>query len=274
MNQLQAFIYFFKRMDIVMLDDILTDDISYCGITKALFLDKLLDIFVCNLFIEKETLAMQWSESNTNCLKFSCWKLDEFENTLLITSKEDGSIISFINKTPQFNHHNSNFRIYEDEEIGFVKSTEFIMLQNQCKNAIEEMTEVIFTTELILNWITKYETLQLEVRDEEELLIYANIKYIEEFYGLYDSTLMEQDFILNYKEAELAVLDFEKLELQDWLEKYHNLYFCVLIPTNSLADVLCENEYRFKVGNKEYKSKELFCVDRFTDLYHRMFNND
>ena len=59
MNQLQAFIYFFKRMDIVMLDEILTDDISYCGITKALFLDKLHDIFVCNLFIEKKTLAMQ-----------------------------------------------------------------------------------------------------------------------------------------------------------------------------------------------------------------------
>ena len=261
-------------MDIVMLDDILTDDISYCGITKALFLDKLLDIFVCNLFIEKETLAMKWSESNTNWLKFSCWKLDEFENTLLVTSKEDGSIISFINKTPQFNYHNSNFRIYEDEEIGFVKGAEFIMLQNQCKNAIEEMTEVIYTTELILNWLNKYELLHLEVRDDEELLIYTNIKYIEEFYWLYDSTLMEQDFILNYKEAEIAVLDFEKLELLDWLEKYHNLYFCVLMPTNSLADVVCANEYRFKVGNKEYKSKELFYVDRFTDLYHRMFNND
>jgi len=274
MNQLQAFIYFFKRMDIVMLNDILTDDISYCGITKAMFLDKLHDICEYNLSLGKETLAMKWSESNTNSLKFSCWKLDEFANTLLITSKEDGSIISFINKTPQFNYHNYNFRIYEDEEMGFVKSAEFIILQNQCKNAIEEMKEVIFTTELILNWIKKYESLQLEVSDEEELLIYTNIKYIEEFYELYDSTLMEQDFILNYKEAEIAVLDFEKLELQDWLEKYHNLYFCVLIPTNSLADVLCANEYRFKVFNKEYKSKELFCVDRFTDLYHRMFNND
>ena len=62
MNQLQAFIYFLKRMDIVMLDEILTDDISYCGTTKALFLEKLQDIFVWNLFLENEVLPVQWSE--------------------------------------------------------------------------------------------------------------------------------------------------------------------------------------------------------------------
>jgi hypothetical protein len=41
MNELQAFIYFLKCMDVVMLDEILTDDIYYCGTPKALFLEKL-----------------------------------------------------------------------------------------------------------------------------------------------------------------------------------------------------------------------------------------
>ena len=268
MTQLQAFVYFLRRMDTVMLNDILTDDISYCGITKALFLDKLHDIFVCNLSLGKETLAMKWSESNTNALKFSCYKLDEFENTLLVTSKEDGSIVSFINKTPQFSHHNSNFRIYEDEEIGFVKSTEFIMLQNQCKNAIEEMTEVILTTELILNWVNKYELLHVEIRDEEELLIYTNIKYIEEFYCLWDSKLTEKESILNYKEAEIAVLEYDKIEIQEWLEKYYDYYHQDMCPRNSPAVFLCDKEYRFKERIYEYKSKELYFFEKFIFLYY------
>ena len=29
------------------------------------------------------------------------------------------------------------------------------MLQNQCKNAIDEMTDVVITTDLILNWLNK-----------------------------------------------------------------------------------------------------------------------
>lgn len=267
MNQLHAFVYFLKRMDTVMLDEILTDDISYCGTTKALFLEKLQDIFVWNLFIEKETLAIKWSESNTKCLKFSCWKLDEFENTLLITSKEDGNIISFINKTPQFNHHNSNFRIYEDEEIGFVRSTEFIMLQHKSKTAIEEMTDVLFTTELILNWVNQYEILYHEIKDEDDVCKYGNTKYIEEFFWMWESKSYEKDLILKYKEAETAVLEYTENEIVDWLDKYHNLYYCVLMPSNSLADFVCNIEYRYKVGNREYRSKELYYVEKFTDLY-------
>ena len=83
-----------------MLDEILTDNISYCGTKKALFLDKLQDIFTWNLFLENETLPVQWSESNTNCLQFFCWKPNEYENAFLINSTKDGSIISFINKRP------------------------------------------------------------------------------------------------------------------------------------------------------------------------------
>jgi hypothetical protein len=120
-------------MDIVMLDEILTDDISYCGTTKDIFLDKLQDIFTWNLFLENKTLPVKWSETNSNHLQFFCWQSNEYENILLVTSKESGEIISFINKRPHFGFHNSAFRIYEDEEIGFVKSTEFIMLQNKEK---------------------------------------------------------------------------------------------------------------------------------------------
>lgn len=270
MNQLQAFVYFLKRMDIVMLDEILTDDISYCGTSKTLFLEKLQDIFVWNLFLENQTLPVQWSETNSNHLQFFCWQSNEYENILLVTSKKSGEIISFINKRPHFGHHTSALRIYEDEEIGYVKSTEFIMLQYQSKTAIEEMTDVLFTTELILNWVNNYEILYHEIKDEDDVCKYGNTKYIEEFFWLWESRSYEKDLILNYKQAEIAVLEFNKIEIQEWLEKYSDYYYDDHCPRNSSADFVCEKEYMLKFGNKEYKSKEMFYVEKFIDLYDKM----
>ena len=42
------------------------------------------------------------------------------------------------------------------------------MLQHHCKTAIEEMTDVLFTTELIVNWVNNYESLYLKIKDEED----------------------------------------------------------------------------------------------------------
>mgnify|MGYP000670935732 FL=1 len=256
MNQLQAFVFFLKRMDIEMLDEILTDDISYCGTTKPVFLEKLHDIFVWNRSLGNLTLPVKWSDTNTNHLQFLCWTPNEYENILLVTSKKSGDIISFINKRPHFGHHTSALRIYEDEEIGFVKSTDFIMLQHHCKTAIEEMTDVLFTTELIFNWVNQYEILYNEIKDEDDVCKYGNTKYIEEFFWLWESKTYEKDLILKYKDAETAVLEFNKIEISDWLDKYHNLYYCVLFPSNSLAEFICDKEYRYKHGNREYKSKK------------------
>jgi hypothetical protein len=141
------------------------------------------------------------------------------------------------------------------------------MLQNQCKNAIEEMTEVLYTTDLILNWVNQYLSIYDEIKDEDDECIYKNIKYVEEFFELWQSKSYEKDLILEYKDAELAVLEYNEIEIIDWLDKYHNLYFCVLMPSNSLADFVCDIEYRYKLGNREYQSKELYYVEKFTDLY-------
>lgn len=275
MTQLQAFVYFLRRMDIVMLNDILTDDISYCGTTKSILLEKLQDIFDWNTFLKNEMLPVKWSDSNTNCLQFFCWKPDEWVNTLLITSMKDGKIISFINKTPHFGFHKSSLRIYEDEEIGFVKSTEFIMLQNQCKNAIDEMTDVLITTDLILNWLKKYKFLYNEIIDGDDEIKYKNIECVEDFYERWDTNLVLEGYILKYKEAEIAVQDYEQLDLVEWLDKYNYLYYCVIDPRNSIAIFICDKTYRFKEGLKEYESKELFFVERFLDLYHtnNLFQN-
>ncbi len=62
------------------------------------------------------------------------------------------------------------------------------------------------------------------------------------------------------------------MEINDWLDKYHNLYFCVLFPSNSLVEFVCDKEYRYKLGKNEYKSKELYYVEKFTDLYYKMNN--
>jgi hypothetical protein len=144
------------------------------------------------------------------------------------------------------------------------------MLQHQSKTAIEEMKDVLFTTELILNWVNQYEILYHEIKDEDDVCKYGNTKYIEEFFWLWESKSYEKDLILKYKEAEIAVLEFNEMETQDWLEKYSDYYYYDQCPRNSSADFICDKEYRLKFGNREYKSKELFFVEKFTELYYKM----
>jgi hypothetical protein len=132
------------------------------------------------------------------------------------------------------------------------------------------MTDVLFTTELILNWVNQYEILYHEIKDQDDFCKYGNTKYIEEFFWLWESKSYEKDLILKYKDAEIAVLEYDKIEIQDWLEKYNAYYYNEQCPRNSSAVFLCDKEFRFKEGKYEYKSKELYYVEKFTGLYYEM----
>ena len=90
------------------------------------------------------------------------------------------------------------------------------------------------------------------------------------FYPNIFTLLYRTHVILNYKEAEIAVLEYDQIEIQDWLEKYNDYYYqdmCHMCPRNSPAISLCDKDYSFKEGINEYKSKELYFTEKFIDLY-------
>jgi hypothetical protein len=110
MTQLEAFIYYLKQMDLEMLNDILSDDIFYCGTTKKIFLEKLDAIFEHNISLNNKTLAAQRSKVKPNCIEFVCWNNHYWKNALLVSEKK-GAIISFISKRRNESHYAHNFRI-------------------------------------------------------------------------------------------------------------------------------------------------------------------
>lgn len=267
MTQLDAFIYFLEQMDLKMLDEILTEDISYCGISKKLFLEKLVDVFEYNASLNNKTLAVQKSPKNPNCIQFFCWQPNYWENSLLVKDIE-GAIVSFIRKPKNESHSPFNFRIYHDEEIGFVKSADFIMTQHKCKEAIDLVKGKILTTDLILNWLSEYEDLYQELNDENnDVSIIENIKYLEEFVGQWEMLDYDKRLILNYTLAEEALNEYNTIDEQEWTKKHSDTYYCKLIPGNSLAEFLCDQKHRFNEGTRLYESKELYLVHKFTDLY-------
>lgn len=256
-------------MDIVMLNDILAEDISYCGISKKMFLEKLGDVFEYNASLNNKTLAVQKSPKNTNCIEFFCWHTGYWENSLLVKENK-GSIISFIRKQKSDSHNPFCFRIYQDEEIGFVKSTDFIMTQQKCKEAIDLVKDKILTTELILNWLSEYEYLYEELNDENnDVSIIENIKYLEEFVDLWECRDWDKRLILNYTLAEEALNEYNTIDEQEWIEKHLYIFTCKLISGNTFVEFICDEKHRFKEHTNFYQSKELYIVHKFTDLYHR-----
>ncbi|QBN19758.1 hypothetical protein [Flavobacterium nackdongense] len=266
MTQLDAFIYFLERMDLEMLDEILTEDISYCGTTKKIFLEKLAGIFKYNTSLNNKTLAVKKSKKNQNCIKFVCWNNTYWENRLLVTESK-GSIISFVSKRKNNLHSKSHFRIYKDEKIGFVKSADFIILQNNCKNAINLFSGRILTTEFIHNWVSVFRCLYKEINEES---IIKNIRYFEEFVEFWEATCYEEELIQKYTLAEEALNEYRTTDELEWIKRYAYIFYCELIPGNTCAEYLCDETYRFKEGNIIYESKELYLVYKFTDLYNSL----
>lgn len=70
MTQREAFFYYFKNMDIPNLELILTDDIFYSGIPRALFINKLKLVFEQNTKLGKE-MDYTFENQNPNFFYFS-----------------------------------------------------------------------------------------------------------------------------------------------------------------------------------------------------------
>lgn len=272
MTQLDAFIYFLEQMDLKMLNEILTEDISYCGTTKEIFLEKLGGVFEYNASLNNKTLAVQKSSKNPNYINFLCFDNKYWVNTLLVTHR-NGTILSFLNKKRNDSHFKGNFRVYNDEEIGYVKTTELIMTQNVCKYAIDLISNTTLTTELIINWLKEYKYLYQELNDDNnDESVIENIKYLEEFVGLWEIMDYDKRLILNSALAEIALNEFDTTNEQEWIEKYSYTFHCELIPGNTCAEFLCDEKYRFKDRNTIFESKELFLVHKFTDLYFNLYS--
>jgi hypothetical protein len=99
---------------------------------------------------------------------------------------------------------------------------------------------------------------------------YEDVKYLDEFIGLWEIISYDEGLIKKYTLVEKALSEYGKINHQTWIQNHKDTYFCELIPGYSSAEVICEIKFRFKDNSRIYESKELYLVNKFTDLYSKL----
>ncbi|WP_367756117.1 hypothetical protein [Flavobacterium sp. WC2430] len=276
MTQKEALLYYLQRMDIDMLDTILSDNITYYGVPKSVFLERLNYIFNnYNLGIEIEFLKLKQKDKTSNIYYLSFDKF-EFEPEFIIEEKE-GTILNISNSV-EVNSQEDVWDLHpwelffgEDEKANFNPTNDYVITLHKCTIAFEKFinNEIqILTSDIIFNWLKMYESVYNGIEND-----YLMFKY-NDFKELYSTFQFYTDTLKYYKNAKIAVSTFENFdiaEIQKWIDQYSKLFFC---ETQSLTGCFKEINYTDKTAkligkfpNIYFKGDDFISIIKFNELY-------
>jgi len=215
-------------MDIEMLDLILEDSITYFGVSKSVFLEKLSYIFNQErLSGEKGFLKIKKHKKRPNTyyllLRMAC-----YANRFVI-EEEEGRIIKVYDIKKEISKDDIEFfdRVAlffgTDEKADFIPSNDYVMNVYRCTKAYEELVNdkiQVLTSNDIYQWLRKHVLLYNEIKDAYLLFKYNDFRTL----FLLLKFLLEE--LQNYNEAKRALETFDDSNiaaLHQWLVDYNRI---------------------------------------------------
>ncbi len=270
-SQKEYFLKYLQEMNLDMLDLVLSDEATYFGVPKSVFMEKLSYIKIqhelsgCN-----ESFKTKKYKRGKNyyalllpflgiCNKFiievKSDKIVKIYNNKIVKTKEELETLS------QF-----EFFFGNDEKADFRPTTDYIMTLHNCTIAYEELmnnkTQII-TKEFLTNWIHEHALLYEEVDKNYLFFKYNN------FRNLYSGLKFIYDHLKYSKEANEALKAFpgscsQKSKLFEWISKYDQLYFCKLLGVDQdFKNIDLANKTLIHIFYKNF----LFKGDDFLAIY-------
>lgn len=272
MTPKEAFLYYFKRMDLDNLEIVLTDDIFYCGLTKQTFMEKLDELFVFYKSLGLYEVQIQQSIENSCCYDFfirpNSW--GKYENKLLIVDN-DGKIKGFqIIETDR--PYGNRLWVYPEDLIGFKMDMDLILLQNRFRLAIEDAKNNPITTQKILDFVEEYKDIYEKYEDD---IMMRRHKYFFEFINLYCRFTYLQECLDFYPIAKMAIECFHTRNSdKEWLDKfgYEARGYDNILPSWVFIKYISKADHHFKEGGNTIISKEIHVVYQYIILLYRTFS--
>lgn len=230
-SQKEAFLFYLQRMDINMLDIILGDNITYFGVTKTVFIERL--YYILNqhkLAGEKGFLTINHKVKTSNAYYLSSKILDT-EQEFIIEEKE-GNITNItsslvVNSYEELEElHCLELFFGVDERAAFKPTTDYLIKLQRCKNAFEEIVNnkiTILDKISISYWVKKHKSLYKEIKNEAFMFKYNDFK------NLYFILKFHLRTLKHYKKALKAINTYDNsnsIAIQKWLKENERLFLC------------------------------------------------
>jgi len=270
-SQKEYFLKYLQEMNLDMLDLVLSDEATYFGAPKSVFMEKLSYIknqhelsgykkgFEIRQYKNRKNYYALITPFDTAPNKFFIEerekKISKIYNNVKVTNKEE------LETLPHF-----EFFFGNDEKVDFRPTTDYIMTLHNCTIAYEELmnnkTQII-TKEFLTNWIHEHALLYEEVDKNYLFFKYNN------FRNLYSGLKFIYDHLKYSKEANEALKAFpgscsQKSKLFEWISKYDQLYFCKLLGVDQdFKNIDLANKTLIHIFYKNF----LFKGDDFLAIY-------
>lgn len=254
MNQKETFIHLFEIMDIVMLENILTDDIYYCGISKKMFIAKLSDVFARNLKIGRKKCEIKKDTLNTNILLYQ----DGNKTGKLYIADFEGKITGFINENNLFDGYRL-FQVYADEQEDFSLTDEDKAIIRRTEQALTEFeSNQPIQFNFLDEWLDKYAK---NDEDEDHRFDQYPLKKVCVFEEIYDE-LLKLYFLIDKSGVSKDVLSDRKCSEADIHWYYRNIDKVRDLSrySDTYSKVVCDNEFFFEYEEFKFKIQDFFIL--------------
>lgn len=281
LTQLQAFIKYLGEGDLEMLDLILSDDITYFGATKAVFLHRLDDIFnqVQKIGLWHQLRVVRHTKRR-NIYYLCFWKENTSQLKMIINSRE-GIITEMFNNTriekegDEISIDFYDLFFAEDERAGFKPGTEYVMTHYQCREAYDAFftpRPVVLDYNSLCNWLS----------EQEELYKLSCKQYYYFGFRRFRSLYFNLEFVaglLQYRPYYVKALnefDFSSPKtILNWLFEWRRLIYCHVLGADDdihNVDWSRERVRIFRDPDIYYQGTDYSELLQFSTLY-RWFEN-
>lgn len=267
-TQKQAFLYYLQNMDLDMLDFILSDEMTYYGATKSMFLEKL------GLLFEKQRLCGYKKglkiRQHKKLPTIYYFILNEFDYANKFILEDQQGVITKIvayNQDRSYETYEvkSIFELFfgDDELANFIPTTTYVMNVYECNQAYVELVNekcILLTSKDLFDWLYKHAGFYNDIKDD-----YLMANY-EKFRNLYFCLKCLFEQLQHYEEAKEALTTFsdaDKETFSQWLADYYLLNVSKALSFESSFD---EIDFENKTMQYIYKRNIYFTGDDFLTL--------
>lgn len=278
LSQKDAFLKCLENMDLIMLDEVLDDSITYFGASKKVFLNKLGYIFnkvhlgggAAPLEIYRHR-----KRSDTYYLKLIIFS---YANKFVIDER-DGKIINIYNPRENFsreyveNVYSLNIFFGIDERPEFKPTIDYLKNLNKCSLAYQELVndnvEILSAKEIYL-WLTKHQNFYISIKDD---YLYFNYKKFLNLYFILEDLIDKLRFHYAAVEA-LTLFENNNISIQKWLIKYYRIAFYEVFHFESdFSDIDYDNKTLRHYFHPRIRlsGEHFFTILKFNEIYHQYY---
>lgn len=263
------------KRDINTLRHILDNDITYFGVSKQTFLERMSYLFIqIGLAGQKGDLVVKQHKKHVNTYYVHSKVLKT--SFKFIIDEDNGKILRvYNNKKVESLAVAESISLYDlyfglDERVGFEPTDKYISTLQECESAYKELengTMKIITSQEMDSWIGRHMFLFLKIYPQYNYFKFNDFRCLFQSLSYYNEILEQYDWVC---EALESFDQCKEDEIDIWCDEYNRLFFCHTMSFQGIPLVIDNINRRIRYSqnsNIYFTGDDFWALHKFSEIY-------